>query len=91
MAGLIDSDKINIIRKTISEMEVVFLNPTNCVTDDCSKTNDETICPRSSDLQNILPQIASKFIKYRKDQSERKRDEVSARKATFLWQRRKAN
>jgi hypothetical protein len=91
LAGLMDLDKIETIRKTISEIEVVFLNPTNSVTENCIGVNAESVCPRSSDLQNILPHIASKFIKYRKDQSERKRDEVSARKPTFLWQRRKTD
>lgn len=91
LAGLMDLDKIETIRKTISEIEVVFLNPNIGVTEDCMDADVEVICPRSSDLQNILPQIASKFIKYRKDQSERKRDEVSARKPTFLWQRRKTD
>lgn len=91
LAGLMDLDKIETIRKTISEIEVVFLNPNIGVTEDCMDADVEVICPRSSDLQNILPQIASKFIKYRKDQSERKRDEVSTRKPTFLWQRRKTD
>lgn len=89
LSKLIDTEKLAEVRKTISEIEVVFLNPNIGIVEDFMDADIEAICPRSSDLQHILPHIASKYIKYRKDQSERKRDEVSARKSTFLWQRRK--
>ncbi len=88
LIGIIDSHKLEATRKTISEIEVFFLDtePDN----PCDYAIDKED-PRENDLKNHFPSQANKFINYRKEENERERNEVPARKTTFFWQRGKNN
>jgi hypothetical protein len=69
---LMDKEKIEKVRKTISQTEVVFNNQKDNPEKQSFYLNSDN-CRRIDDLQNILPNEAKKFIKYRKEKSERAR------------------
>ncbi len=60
-----DKQKLEEIRKTISEIEVVFLNPQPADKIEDDKNKDYS---RYIDLERLLPKYAKKFINYRKEQ-----------------------
>ena len=89
LIGMADSLKLEKIRKTISNTEVVFLDLGMEPDSDCHDIDNTDL--RETDLTNHFPAQANKFINYRKVKNERERNEVSAKKSTFFWHRREKN
>ncbi len=87
-----DNHKLETIRKTISETEVVLLSSKDDRPDNYDNASDSCGDQRETDLKNHFPSQANKFINYRrKEKNERERNEVPARKTTIFWQRREKN